>query len=233
MLDLKYSVIVDKATDCGSDKFMCILVRYFSKQEGKISTCFLGLAPVIRTTGEALYNALKEMIESKGLTLGNCIGYGSDGAANMIGEHNSLWSRLRQDSPNIIQVRCICHSLALCMKEAFCQLPKYLRFLLSEIPNWFTRSTIRREDFKNLFKVMNSGEDRAGVALPFAKYSTTRWLARSKVINNLLMNWDELNAYFLVAEQVPDSEVQFKAHTIYKMLSNPLNKLLHICGANR
>ena len=170
MLEQKYSVIVDEATDCGSNKIMCILVRYFSQRESKIATCFLGLAPVVRTTGEALYNALKKIIEAKGLSLRNCIGYGSDGAANMIGEHNSLWSRLRQDSPDIIQVRCICHSLALCMKEAFGQLPKYLGFLLSEIPNWFTRSTIRREDFKNLFKVMSAGEERAGVPLPFAKY---------------------------------------------------------------
>ena len=61
--------------------------------------------------------------------------------------------------------------------------------------------------------------------LPFAKYSPTRWLARSKVINNLLLNWVELNAYFLAAEQVTDIEVQFKAHTIYKMISNPLNNL--------
>lgn len=223
--DQKYSVIVDESTDCGSDKFMCILIRYFSAREAKIATRFLGLAPVIRTTGEALYNALKSKIESKGLVLSNCIGYGSDGAANMIGEHNSLWSRLREDSPNIIQVRCVCHSLALCMKQAFAQLPKYLGFLLSEVPNWFTRSSIRREDFKNLFNVMNAGEERFGVPLPFAKYSTTRWLARSKVINNLLVNWDELHAYFLAAEQVQDMDVQFKAHTIRKMLSNPLNKL--------
>lgn len=77
---------------------------------------------------------------------------------------------------------------------------------MSEISQWFSHSELRREAFKNLFKAMNSSNDQAGAnnkaaPLPFLKPSATRWLVRGKVMYNLLMNWNELLAYFTVVEE--------------------------------
>jgi len=36
--------------------------------------------------------------------------------------------------------------------------------------------------------------------LPFEKPSATRWLARGKILFNMLMSWHELKAYFVSAE---------------------------------
>jgi hypothetical protein len=36
--------------------------------------------------------------------------------------------------------------------------------------------------------------------LPFEKPSFTRWLMRGKVMFNMLINWEELKAYFTSAE---------------------------------
>eukprot|EP00795_Rhopilema_esculentum_P010088 gene10088-18740_t len=50
--------------------------------------------------------------------MSNCIGFGSDGASAMIGEHESVWSRVRAEAPGCQLNRCIYHSLALCIEKA-------------------------------------------------------------------------------------------------------------------
>ena len=84
-----------------------------------------------------------------------------------------VWSRIRSVAQNCIQVKCISHSLALCVKHALDKLPSRLGFLLSEIPKWFSKSTARRDAFTTLFNVMNADNARMGTPSPFQKSSTT------------------------------------------------------------
>ena len=60
---------------------------------------------------------------------------------------------------------------------------------------------------------------------PFQEFSQTRWLVRGKIIFNIFMNWEELKAYFLIAEQTGDAKVRYKARLIAEMLKDPVNKL--------
>ncbi len=62
------------------------------------------------------------------------MGYSSDNTSNVVGEFNSLWSRIRDEAPDCVQIRCTCHSLALCIKEAFDQLLSHIGLLLSSVP---------------------------------------------------------------------------------------------------
>eukprot|EP00795_Rhopilema_esculentum_P002576 gene2576-769_t len=225
LINQKFSVVVDESTDVAANKHMAILLRYFDDASSEICTAFAGLVPVISTRGESLFEALKDCLAGLGLDLANCIGYGSDGASNMIGERNSLWSRILQEAPNCIQVKCICHSLSLCIQHAFEKLPSSLGFILKEVPKWFSKSTIRREGFKELFNTINPDNERAGIPLPFAKFCATRWLVRGKLLYNLLVNWEELKAYFIVAESQCDQNARFKARMIQEMLADPANYL--------
>ncbi len=88
-----FSILIDEFTDAMGTKHLCITCQYFKKQK-RIVDDFLGLIPVTSTTGEELFCVLKEKLESLGLSLKNCLGYGSDGAANVIRAHNSVWSRV-------------------------------------------------------------------------------------------------------------------------------------------
>eukprot|EP00795_Rhopilema_esculentum_P009337 gene9337-17040_t len=169
------------------------------------------LVPVSSTKGVILFEALENCLNNLGLALADCIGYGSDGASNMNGEHNSLWSRIRQHSPNCIEMRYVFHSLSLCIKIAFHKLPSNLGFLLKEIPKWLSKSSIRREGFKDLFQTMKPNDQRKDTPLPFTKYCTTGWLIRGKVLQNILMKWEELKAYFLVAEPASSQNARLEA----------------------
>jgi len=127
-------VLADESTDVSTEKHMAIVLRYFSVKEQQICSFFAGLMPLPYATGECLFHALKTKFNEFNLSLSDSVGYGSDGASNMIGEHNSLWSRIRAESPHCMQVKCICHSLALCVQVAFNKLPSNLGFILHEIP---------------------------------------------------------------------------------------------------
>lgn len=221
----KFSVLVDEATDLAVNKHVCVVIRYFSESRCKIATEFGGLVPVVGGTGSDIFLALNTLLEKIGLTLSDCVGFASDGASSMTREHNSVWSRVRQQSPYCQLNKCVCHSLSLCVEKAFDKLPSSLGYLLHEIPKWFSKSIIRREKYKELFLVMDPNEERRGTPLPFQKLSNTRWLVRGKVLYNILVNWEELQAYFAVALPVADASCRYKAREILNMLKDPFNKL--------
>ena len=199
---------------------MC--VRYFSEKEKTIIDDYLGLVKVVSTTGEDLFQAIKAKLNSHGLTFSQCIGYSSDGASNVIGCQNSVWSRIKAESPNCVLLRCTCHSLNLIVQHAFEVLPSSIGYLLSEVPAFFSRSTIRREEFKKLFDVMDPNQERAGTPTPFQKFSVTRWLVRGKCLYNLLVNWHELKAFFSCAEQQAPASAKFKINTLKQLFKNDL-----------
>lgn len=130
----KFALLVDESTDVGTVKYLCITIRYCSKKEKRIVTELVGLFPVSDATGEALFNVIKTAVTDLDLELGNCTGFASDGASVMTGVKNSVWTRIQQESPDCVQVKYICHSLALCVQHAFEKLPSSLGFLVSEIP---------------------------------------------------------------------------------------------------
>ena len=115
----KFAVLIDESTDVAYHKLLCVVLRYFSEREGQILTEFLDLLQVVEATGEVLFNALKESLTNIGLSLVDCIGFGCDGASSMVGKHNSVWLRIKQESPNCLLVPCIGHSLALSIAHTF------------------------------------------------------------------------------------------------------------------
>ncbi|KAG7162221.1 AP-4 complex accessory subunit Tepsin-like [Homarus americanus] len=67
--------------------------------------------------------------------------------------------------------------------------------------------------------------ERKGTPLPFQKLLCTRWLVRGKVIYNILLNWEELKAYFAVTVPRADASCLYKAREALGMLEDPVNLL--------
>jgi len=108
-------------------------------------------------------------------------------------------------------------------------MPSNLGFLLKEIPNWFSHSALRRESFTNIFDTINAdNEKESGKShpTPFAKMSQTRWLVRGKVLYNILVNWEELVGYFIIAEIESQSDSRFRARLLKEMLQDRIHRLL-------
>jgi len=67
-------------------------VQFLSDRRKEFVTGFIGLIPVQEATGEKMFNLIEEEIRRYGQSPANCIGFATDGASNMVGCNNSLWS---------------------------------------------------------------------------------------------------------------------------------------------
>lgn len=86
----------------------------------------------------------------------NMIGLASDGANSMMGDHNSLSSRLKTDIPNLFIMKCICHSFNLCASYACITLPRTVEQLARDVYNYFMSGPKRLselKEFKDFAKV--------------------------------------------------------------------------------
>ena len=110
----------------------------------------LFVVTVSNVDAESLYQALTSKLSEYDLSVSDICGFASDGAANVAGQNNSVWTRVKEASPDCVQIRCICHSLALCMQHAFEVIPSSIAFLLQEVPGHFAHSTLRRAEYIEL-----------------------------------------------------------------------------------
>ena len=225
----KYTLIIDESTDVSIHKHLCLLVRFFCEREHCIQTRFLELVPILDAKAENIFSIIEERIAAHGQVLINCIGLGVDGAATMVGKNNSVWTRIVAASPHCVLMKCICHSLALCIEHAAGKLPSNIGYILSEIPHWFCNSDLRRDNFKSIFDTINQAtesEQSRAAPLPFQKLSTTRWLVRGKVMMNILSNWEELIVYFTAFENSKErADTRYKARLLKDMLMDKTNLL--------
>ena len=72
--------------------------------------------------------------------------------------YNGVYSKLKQDNPSFILIKCLLHSLQLVQSHAsFECLPRNLEFLISETHNWFSKSSVKQIEYSELFKTVNEG----------------------------------------------------------------------------
>lgn len=212
-----YSVLIDEWSDVSYKPHLAVIVSYSDKLDGSIKQSFLALRELQSSNSEAIFSTMIEVLKEFGLKLENCVSFASDGANVVAGKNNSVFTRLKQFSPNLVQIKCICHSLAKCAEYAFNKLPSCLAFLLKNIPKWFSKSQVRKDAFMDLFARFEGSDV---FRTPFDKYSETRWLARGKVCRNLINNWDILKEYFSQILSDLRGEPKFKCMLILENLND-------------
>jgi Domain of unknown function (DUF4371)/hAT family C-terminal dimerisation region len=221
LLDLKdsiYSLIVDESTDITLEKQLCVMVRYYSSTSQKITTTFLGLLSLESGTADGIFQAIKNFLQLKNISISRCFGLATDGCSAMCGKNNSVITKFREVCPNIVHIKCICHSIQLCSSYALKVMPRNVEFMVAETYNWFCHSTARQQKYKALYTCMNVGED----PLKILKLSDTRWLSIAPCVKRVLDQFDELKLHFQLAK---DEERNYTAELLYNMYTAVENKL--------
>lgn len=221
--DSHFSLIIDESTMIDITKVMCVMVRYFSKKFQKVRTTFYRFIELNSGTAKIMTNCLKKQLEDDKLKLKNLIGIGIDGANPMAGPNNSVSSRLTEEVPHLVTVKCVAHSLHLCAEKAFEILPKNLDFLVKKSYSWFAKSTKRIIEYEKLYTTMGENNPQK-----ITKLSGTRWLARLKAIETILNQWDVLKLHFQLMSTTEKGDSGFKAQMLFQMYSDHQNKLFLI-----
>ncbi|XP_068225554.1 uncharacterized protein [Palaemon carinicauda] len=216
--DSAFSLIIDESTDIACIKHLCVCVCYYSSLHNKIVSQFLGLIPVTSTTAEALHQHIKDYFQEIGVDLNKCFAIATDGAQNLCGCHHSAYMLMKKDIPNLILLKCTCHSLHLACSHASEEMPSCIDYILRETYNWFHRSALRREDYMKIYKPIHDGKD----PLQLIPLSGTRWLARSNSVKRVLDQWDALKTHFQFAASSCDKYV---SRELYSMYSDHKNEL--------
>ena len=94
--------------------------------------------------------------------------------------------------PNLVLVRCVCHSLHGAASKDATFLPADLEFLVRESRNWFARSPPKRLQYKDLYAAINEGD----MPQNLVQLSETRWLAWGNAVEVVLKQWLELKTHF-------------------------------------
>lgn len=168
-----YSIILDEPTDIGTHKYIAFCVRYHSVALCDMVTDFLGFVEIEKATVEVLRDVFLDFLVQSKLEIKNLIRIGTDGASNLCGKNKSLFILLKEIVPDLQLIKCICHSLNICSAHACEELPSSLEYLVREIRNWFSHSSLRQLIYKSLFEVLYDGK----TSPKLLQLSTTRWLA--------------------------------------------------------
>lgn len=104
----------------------------------------------------SIADGLRHELKRLKLHIKNLIGIGTDNASVMIESKNSVYQQIKKDAPFLILIKCICHSVQLPVNYA-CKhlLPDDFEFLVYEIYNWLSKSSIRQLMYKKIYECIN------------------------------------------------------------------------------
>jgi hypothetical protein len=191
-----YSLILDESTDIATHKYMAVCIKFYSQKHCTMRTDYLGMFEVARTTSLDLYEGLKSFLSANKIDVTKIIGIRADGASNMVGAHNSLFTLLKRDVPTLELVKCVCHSIHLCSEKAIEELPGELDFLVRETYSWFSHSSLRQINYQAIYALINDGVKPLKIIAP----ARTRWLSFGECINRIMHQWIELQKHFEIAK---------------------------------
>ena len=213
----KFSSFLDETTDGTTKKVLAIVIRFFNEHSMRFETRLFRLKKVVSTTGQHLFDQLILAFSETNIDFKtNCIGFCSDNTNSMVGEHNSVWSRLKEFNSNIYLSGCVCHSLNSIGSWSSKKMPSKYEEFTRDVHMHFCLSGKRIDslaEFQDYCELDN---------LRILIRGDTRWLGESQCVKRILNQWPALLLYFIDFETTQEKNAQ--SFFIYSMLNNQLAK---------
>ena len=190
-----FSLQVDETTDMSVTQQMAIMLRFFDNSHGSVRCVFFRLESVERATADQLFLHIdKNIREENHLSYDKLIGLGTDGANVMLGQRNSVLSRLRAKQPCIISLHCNCHIAALIANYSCKVMPNELEELTTDVWYYFQKSPKRLREFEQFQAFLDVKPHK------LLKSCSTRWLSLEACVVRLIEQYDALLSYFRSTE---------------------------------
>lgn len=211
-----FSLLIDESTDVSAVKQLCLVVRYFDNSVNKVVSKHYALIDVPQADAATLFDKIEYQFNADRIPITNVIGFASDGASVMVGEHNSVKSRLLQVNPNLFVTNCICHSAHLVASYACAKLPRQTEDFVRGVYSYFSHSAKRLHEFKQFQQFTETKPHK------LLRPCQTRWLFLQQCVHRIVEQWNALLSYFA---HVSQTERLLQAERIHSCLSNGHFKL--------
>lgn len=191
----KFSIIVDESTSVANVQSMVVYLRTLFENE--ICTYFFGLLELTDATAAGLENVLLNFLHTTGLD--DCIlrnqfvGFCSDGASCMIGEHKGVATLLKAKFPLLQTFHCMAHRLELAVKNAIeeVNVVSHFKIFVDQLYKVYSTSP------KNQRELDAAAELLSVELLKVQKIFDVRWVFSSYVaIKAVLRDYPALVAHF-------------------------------------
>ena len=190
-----FSVLIDETTDISVTKHMVVYARVVD-QNFSPRTYFLRNVTVDSPKSDAatLFGLLTETLQQEDLDITKAHGFGSDGAAVMVGRKNGVSALMKKANPHCVSVHCMAHRLNLATSQASKDLPflKEVEKMLGDLYRHFggSKSGNRKCELEHIQKVLGD---------PIIKVKECyeiRWLAFYDAVKAVFLSWPSLYTYF-------------------------------------
>ncbi|KAI5647013.1 hypothetical protein NE865_01268 [Phthorimaea operculella] len=185
-----FSSVIDETTDITVKKQCALSVISFNDTTNTVETNFFDLYEVESGTGQNLCTEMLNKFREQNIPLENLVGFAAVTTNAMVGAHNSVFSHLKDEIPNIACVKCSAHSIHLVASKACLKLPRSIEDMLRNIGAHFSRSSQRKSRLTEIQKFFD--EEIHTILSP----CTTRWLSLKPCVDRVLEQKLVLIEYF-------------------------------------
>jgi hypothetical protein len=226
---VRFSIMIDGSTSVSNVQFLIAYARFVFESE--VCTYFLGLLPISTATAAGIKELLINFLHSIDLTddilRNQLIGFCSDGASIMIGEHRGVASLLKADYPLVNSFHCMTHRLELAVKDSTESMKSVTHFTIfvNDLYKVFSLSP------KNQRELSTVAEDLTVELMKVQRVFDVRWVFSSFVaVKAVLRNLSALFQYFTACAST-ESGRPSKERSKFKGLVNKLQQWRFVCEA--
>ena len=214
-----FAIYPDETSDRTLEKWLSLFVRYVHPLNNEIRVELLQLVNVDSSdySADKIFSAFGGALCEKQIPLSNISGMSSDHAQVMLGTKCSFQTKLREKSPGVVIIGCVCHSAATSAKYSCAKIPD-VDCIIKGIPNFLNASPKRTAIYRSIVEELGENFQK------IPSHAETRWLVRLSCIIVILANWDNIVCFLMVLV----SEKVEKAADLLNKMQNPLTKAYQV-----
>ena len=166
------SLMCDETNDISVLKQIVIYGKYLTNL-GDTRTVFLRITDLFDGKAKTIEKALLQFCETAGIDMRKVMGFGSDGAAVMIGKKSDVSTRLRVHNSFMVNIHCVAHRLALAAAQASESIPYLQKFkkTIQSLYLFYHNSPVRMSGFHAVQSVLGDPEIKLKEAKDVRRFS--------------------------------------------------------------